>query len=104
MLEWVYLILAGLMGALGLVMIRKVRAGPNWKFIVLLIIGLGTSFILLRFSFKKVSMGTAYAIWIGISVAVDAIFSTVPNGKIKDPKILIFIAMILVAAIGLIFV
>ena len=46
-------------------------------------------------------MGTAYAIWTGIGASGGAILGMILYGESKDWKRIVFIAMVLGAAIGL---
>jgi paired small multidrug resistance pump len=46
-------------------------------------------------------MGTAYAIWTGIGASGGAILGMLLYGESKDWKRIVFIAMVLSAAIGL---
>lgn len=100
-MAWIALILAGLCEMFGVVMINKLHKDRNWQSLVLLIAGFGASFIFLAYSMKTLPMGTAYAIWTGIGASGGAILGMIFFGESKDWKRLIFIGMVLGAAIGL---
>ncbi|MEK4523430.1 multidrug efflux SMR transporter [Psychrobacillus sp. FSL W7-1457] len=100
-MAWISLILAGVCEMFGVAMISKLHKDRNWQAVVLLILGFGASFLLLAYSMKTLPMGTAYAIWTGIGASGGAILGMVLYGESKDPKRLIFIGMILGAAVGL---
>ncbi|WP_210610706.1 DMT family transporter [Priestia flexa] len=100
-MEWISLVLAGLCEMFGVVMINKLHKDRNWQSLVLLIIGFGASFIFLAYSMKTLPMGKAYAIWTGIGASGGAILSMVLYGESKDWRQLVFIGMVLGAAIGL---
>ena len=100
-MAWIALILAGLCEMFGVVMINKLHKDRNWQSLVLLIAGFGASFIFLDYSMKTLPMGTAYAIWTGIGASGGAILGMIFFGESKDWKRLIFIGMVLGAAIGL---
>nr|EJQ74788.1 hypothetical protein IGC_04795 [Bacillus cereus HuA4-10] len=85
----------------GVVMINKLHKDRNWQSLVLLILGFGLSFIFLAYAMETLPMGTAYAIWTGIGASGGAILGMVFYGESKDWKRLIFIGMVLGAAIGL---
>lgn len=85
----------------GVVMINKLHQDRNWQSLALLMAGFGASFILLAYSMKTLPMGTAYAIWTGIGASGGAILGMVFFGESKDWKRLVFIGMVLGAAIGL---
>ncbi|MGN7429466.1 DMT family transporter, partial [Cytobacillus praedii] len=93
--------LAGLFEMFGVVMINKLHKERNWKSLVLLVLGFGASFIFLAYAMKTLPMGTAYAIWTGIGASGGAILGMLLYGESKDWKRLVFIVMVLGAAIGL---
>ena len=100
-MAWIYLILAGLLEMFGVVMISKLHKDRNWKSFLLLVLGFGASFMFLSFAMETLPMGTAYAIWTGIGASGGAIMGMILYGESKDWKRLVFIAMVLGAAIGL---
>lgn len=100
-MAWISLILAGLFEMFGVAMINKLHKDRNWQSLVLLILGFGLSFIFLAYAMKTLPMGTAYAIWTGIGASGGAILGMVFYGESKDWRRLIFIGMVLGAAIGL---
>src|SRR6476646_10222778 len=100
-MAWISLILAGLCEMFGVMMINKLNKSRNWQSFVLLIIGFGASFLFLSYAMKFLPMGTAYAIWTGIGASGGAILGMIFFGESKDWKRLVFIGMVLGAAIGL---
>jgi paired small multidrug resistance pump len=100
-MSWVSLILAGLFEMVGVVMINKLHKDRNWQSLLLLILGFGASFIFLAYAMKSLPMGTSYAIWTGIGASGGAILGMVLYGESKDWRRVVFIAMVLGAAIGL---
>jgi paired small multidrug resistance pump len=100
-MAWISLIFAGLLEAFGVAMINQLHVKRNWQTIVLLILGFGTSLLLLAYSLRFLPMGTAYAIWTGIGVVGGTLVGMIFYGESKDWKRLVFIAMVLSAAIGL---
>ncbi|MED3575166.1 multidrug efflux SMR transporter [Cytobacillus praedii] len=100
-MAWIFLILAGLFEMFGVVMINKLHKERNWKSLALLVLGFGASFIFLSYAMKTLPMGTAYAIWTGIGASGGAILGMLLFGESRDWKRLIFIVMVLGAAIGL---
>lgn len=85
----------------GVTMINKFNQERNWKSIILLVLGFGASFLFLSYAMETLPMGTAYAIWTGIGASGGAILGMLLYGESKDWKRLVFIAMVLGAAIGL---
>ncbi|MFD6511421.1 DMT family transporter [Bacillus sp. NPDC060175] len=100
-MPWISLIIAGLCEMFGVAMINKLHKDRNWQSLVLLILGFGLSFIFLAYAMETLPMGTAYAIWTGIGASGGAILGMVFYGESKEWKRLIFIGMVLGAAIGL---
>lgn len=100
-MAWFTLILAGLFEVLGVAMLNQFSVKKSWLPIVLFILGFGTSLALLSYSFQFIPMGTGYAIWTGIGVVGGALVGMIFYGESKDWKRLVFIAMVLGAAIGL---
>ena len=100
-MAWLSLILAGLLESFGVAMINQLDRSRNWQTITLLILGFGSSLLLLSYSLQFLPMGTAYAIWTGIGVVGGTIVGMIHYGESKDWKRLVFIAMVLGAAIGL---
>ncbi|PHD54963.1 QacE family quaternary ammonium compound efflux SMR transporter [Bacillus toyonensis] len=100
-MAWLFLILAGLFEMLGISMINKLHNDRNWKSLFFLIFGFGISFLFLAYAMKTLPMGTAYAVWTGIGASGGAILGMLLYGESKDWRRIIFIAMVLGAAIGL---
>jgi paired small multidrug resistance pump len=100
-MAWISLVLAGLFEMFGVAMINKFHKDRNWKSLALLVIGFGGSFILLSCTMETLPMGTAYAIWTGIGASGGAILGMILYGESKDWKRLVFIGMVLSAAVGL---
>ncbi|URN96296.1 MAG: multidrug efflux SMR transporter [Candidatus Pristimantibacillus lignocellulolyticus] len=100
-MAWVSLILAGLCEMFGVAMMNKLNKDKNWQSFVLLFVGFGSSFLFLAYAMKYLPMGTAYAIWTGIGASGGAILGMMLYGESKDYRRIIFIAMILGAAVGL---
>ncbi|MGG1485007.1 multidrug efflux SMR transporter [Peribacillus castrilensis] len=100
-MAWVSLILAGLFEMFGVAMINKLHKDRNWQALLLLFIGFGASFLFLAYAMKTLPMGTAYAIWTGIGASGGAIIGMLLYGESKDWRRVVFIAMVLGAAVGL---
>lgn len=100
-MAWFTLILAGLLETFGVAMINQLSVKRNWQTVILLILGFGSSLALLSYSLRYIPMGTGYAIWTGIGVVGGALVGMIFYGESKEWKRLVFIAMVLSAAIGL---
>lgn len=100
-MAWFALIVAGLLETFGVAMINQLTVKRNWQTVVLLILGFGSSLALLSYALQSISMGTGYAIWTGIGVVGGALVGMFFYGESKDWKRIVFIAMVLSAAVGL---
>ncbi|AZU60062.1 DMT family transporter [Neobacillus mesonae] len=100
-MAWVSLVLAGIFEMFGVTMINKVNKDKSLLSIILLMVGFGCSFLFLALAMQSLPMGTAYAIWTGIGASGGALLGMVLYGESKDWKRLLFIFMVLAAAIGL---
>jgi paired small multidrug resistance pump len=100
-MAWVVLIFAGICEMFGVTAINKWHTEKNWQSLVLLAAGFGASFLFLSIAMKSLPMGTAYAVWTGIGAAGGAILGMVLYGESRDWKRILFILMILGAAVGL---
>ncbi|ERI04619.1 DMT family transporter [Aneurinibacillus aneurinilyticus] len=100
-MAWVYLILAGVFEMIGVAMINKLHRDRNWQALILLLAGFGASFLFLALAMETLPMGTAYAVWTGIGASGGAILGMVWYGESKDWRRILFIAVVLGAAIGL---
>lgn len=100
-MAWISLTLAGICEMFGVVMINQFHKDRNWQSFILLVLGFGASFMLLANAMETLPMGTAYAIWTGIGASGGALLGMFLYDESKDWRRLVFIAMVLSAAIGL---
>jgi len=103
-MAWFTLVIAGLLETFGVAMISRLSLQRNWQNFLLLILGFGSSLLLLSYSLQFIPMGTAYAIWTGIGVVGGTLVGMLFYGESKDWKRILFIGMVLLAVIGLKFV
>ncbi|WP_438432929.1 DMT family transporter [Gorillibacterium sp. sgz500922] len=100
-MSWVFLILAGLFEMLGVGAINLVNRKKSVQSVGLLVVCFGASFLLLTLAMQEIDMSTAYAIWTGIGTAGAAILGMILYKEPRDWKRLVFMVMILGAAVGL---
>lgn len=100
-MAWAYLVLAGVFEMFGVTTINKLNQDRNVQSLALMLAAFGASFLFLALAMKTLPMGTAYAVWTGIGASGGAILSMVLYSESKDTKRILFIAMVLVAAVGL---
>lgn len=65
-MDWLFLILAGLMEVVGVIGIKRTAENNNWTNNIILIVGFVTSFQLLVQAMETIPLSTAYAVWTGI--------------------------------------
>ncbi|WP_400247612.1 multidrug efflux SMR transporter [Niallia sp. JL1B1071] len=99
-MAWLALIAAGCCEIIGVINIKRLTM-KKWDALLYLTIGFMCSFALLTYAMKTISMGTAYGVWTGIGTVGSAILGMFVYGEPKDWKRILFIAMILCAAVGL---
>ncbi|WP_050616314.1 DMT family transporter [Bacillus testis] len=100
-MAWIYLVIAGLFEMTGVLSINLFHKRKDILSIFLMLGTFAGSFLFLALAMKDLPMGTAYAIWTGIGASGGAIIGMVWFGESKDWKRLLFITMVLAAAVGL---
>ncbi len=100
-MDWVLLVSAGMFEMLGVLMINKFNTERSLKALLLLVASFGLSFVCLSYAMNTLPMGTAYAVWTGIGASGGAILGMIFYGEPKHALRLLFIAMVLGAAVGL---
>ncbi|MFE4710662.1 MULTISPECIES: multidrug efflux SMR transporter [Paenibacillus] len=100
-MAWLFLVVAGILEMFGVTMINKLNKDRNWQAFCLLLLGFGGSFIFLALAMESLPMGTAYAVWTGIGASGGAILGMLLYGEPRNWKRIVFIVMILGAAVGL---
>ncbi|WP_242542322.1 DMT family transporter [Candidatus Vagococcus giribetii] len=100
-MAWISLVFAGIFEMLGVNSINEYLSDKNTKNLLKMITMFVLSFILLSYSIKSLPMSTAYAVWTGIGASGGAILGIVLYNESRDFKRIFFIALILIAAVGL---
>jgi paired small multidrug resistance pump len=100
-MAWMSLVIAGLCEMAGVAMMNQYTHDRKWRSLLLLVLAFGASFAFLSLAMETLPMGTAYAIWTGIGASGGAIIGMLFYGESKDWKRILFIAMVLSAAVGL---
>lgn len=98
---WTFLILAGLFEVVGVTGMNMILKRKNVLSFLVLILGLGSSFAFLSMAMQSLPMGTAYAIWTGIGTVGSGIVGILFYGESKNWLRIVFMAMVLSAAVGL---
>ncbi|WP_106498514.1 DMT family transporter [Lentibacillus sp. Marseille-P4043] len=100
-MAWFYLIIAGAGEVIGVTGINKVNKEKNLNAFVTLFGGFIMSFIFLSIAMESLPMSTAYAVWTGMGTIGSALVGMFVYGESKDWRRILFIGMILSAAVGL---
>lgn len=100
-MAWLYVVLAGIFEMVGVTMINKWHHDGKKSSLLLMMAGFAASFIFLSLAMEILPMGTAYAVWTGIGASGGAILGMMRYGESKDWRRILFIGLILSAAIGL---
>lgn len=100
-MAWLLLVLAGMGEVIGVAGISRLNRSRDLMSFVLLIGGFVLSLTFLSIAMQSISMGTAYAVWTGMGTVGSTLVGMLLYGESKDAKRLLFIAMVLSAAVGL---
>ncbi|ASS68019.1 MULTISPECIES: multidrug efflux SMR transporter [unclassified Paenibacillus] len=100
-MAWAYLIGAGLCEIFGVAMMNRLTRRRDFVSLLLLAAGFALSFSLLSLAMRTIPMGTAYAIWTGIGASGGALVGMLFYGESKNPLRILFIVLVLGAAVGL---
>lgn len=76
-MEWIYLLLAGLLEVGWATGLKKSDGFSNWLPSLLTVLGMVLSFYFLALALKKLPLGTAYAIWTGIGTVGTILLGTI---------------------------
>ncbi|OAJ73972.1 transporter [Brevibacillus sp. SKDU10] len=98
---WVFLFFAGCFEIVGVLGLKKVSLKQSFASYLILMGGFALSFTFLNLSMQSISMGTAYAIWTGIGTVGSALLGMLVYKEPKEWRRILFIMMIVSAAIGL---
>lgn len=100
-MAWLSLIIAGIAEMIGVTGINMINQSRKFRAFAVLIGGFTLSFIFLSIAMETIAMSTAYAVWTGIGTVGSAIIGMFLYGESKDWRRLVFISMVLSAAVGL---
>ncbi|GER66859.1 QacE family quaternary ammonium compound efflux SMR transporter [Weizmannia acidilactici] len=100
-MAWFSLLVAGICEMLGVAAMNMLNRRRNWQSVLLMVLAFGGSFLFMSLTMKTLPMGTAYAVWTGIGAAGGTILGMIFYGESKDWRRIVFITMILGAAVGL---
>jgi paired small multidrug resistance pump len=100
-MAWISLVVAGMFEIIGVLGMNRIKRDNNIKAYLLFSSGIIFSFFFLSLAMRNLPMGTAYAIWTGIGTVGGALVGMLFFGESKEWRRILFIAMVLGAAVGL---
>jgi len=100
-MAWMLLIVAGLLEACWAIGLKYTEGFTRPLASALTIAGIVVSMVLLAQAAKTLPIGTAYAVWVGIGAAGAAILGMILLKEPVSSARLFFLALLLVAIIGL---
>ena len=100
-MAWLSLLLAGIFEVVGVLGINQIKRDHSVRAYLLFCAGGILSFACLSYAMRSLPMGTAYAIWTGIGTVGGTLVGMFFFGESKEWRRLLFIAMVLAAAVGL---
>ncbi len=100
-LPWIFLILAGLLEAAWAVGLKYTQGFTRPLPSILTAAAIVVSLFTLAKCAQFLPIGTAYAVWVGIGAAGAAILGIFLLGESASPARLFFLALLLVAIVGL---
>ncbi|MFC4558702.1 DMT family transporter [Virgibacillus kekensis] len=100
-MSWFFLIVAGVGEMAGVIGINMVNREKSLKSFIWFIGGFVGSFVFLTLAMNTIQMSTAYAVWTGIGTVGSAIAGMAFYGESADWRRIVFISMIIAAAVGL---
>ncbi len=100
-MNWFLLVLAGLLEAGWAIGLKLSEGFTRPLASVLTALAIVASMVLLGIAVPTLPIGTAYAVWVGIGSLGAAILGIVLLGEAATPGRLFFLALLLVAIVGL---
>jgi quaternary ammonium compound-resistance protein SugE len=100
-MAWILLIVAGVLEAGWAIGLKYTDGFTKLVPSVLTILGIIVSMALLSISARTLPIGTAYAVWVGIGAGGAVLLGMLFLGESASPARLAFLALLLVAIIGL---
>jgi quaternary ammonium compound-resistance protein SugE len=100
-MAWFILVIAGLIESVWAVGLKYTDGFTKLVPSLLTSIGIIASLVLLSYSARTLPIGTAYAVWVGIGAAGAVVLGILLFGEAANPLRLAFLALLMIAIIGL---
>lgn len=98
---WLMLIVAGLLEVCWATSLKATAGFTRLLPTVFFVVTLAASMVLLALAVKKLPVGTAYAVWVGIGAAGTAVAAMWLHGEAMTLGRGFFLALLIVAIVGL---
>jgi quaternary ammonium compound-resistance protein SugE len=99
--SWLLLVVAGLLEAGWAIGLKYTDGFSKFWPSVATVAGIVVSMFMLSIAARDLPIGTAYAVWVGIGAAGAVVLGVVLLGEPANPGRLFFLALLLVAIVGL---
>lgn len=100
-MAWLLLIVAGILEAGWAIGLKYTEGFTRPLATILTVVAIIASMLLLGLAAKSLPIGTAYAVWVGIGTAGTILLGILLLGEPATPGRLFFLALLLVAIVGL---
>jgi quaternary ammonium compound-resistance protein SugE len=100
-MAWALLVIAGLLEAAWAIGLKYAQGFTKLWPSIFTLIGIIASMYLLAVAARTLPIGTAYAVWVGIGTFGAIVLGIVFLGESVSPARIFFLAMLLIAIVGL---
>jgi quaternary ammonium compound-resistance protein SugE len=100
-MAWIYLLIAGIFEIGWAIGMKFTHGFTRFWPVVFTLVSMFLSVYLLSLAARTIPLGTAYAVWTGIGIVGTSILGIIIFNEPVEVLRLVFIAMILVAIVGL---
>jgi quaternary ammonium compound-resistance protein SugE len=100
-MAWLLLVIAGLVETLWAIGLKYTDGFTRFWPSVLTVAGIAVSLLMLSLAARTLPIGTAYSVWVGIGAAGAVLLGILVFGEAAGPARLFFLALLLVAIVGL---
>ncbi|HKL07996.1 MAG TPA: multidrug efflux SMR transporter [Bacteroidales bacterium] len=100
-MAWIYLLIAGIFEIGWAIGMKYTHGFTRFWPVVFTLVSMFLSVYLLSLATRTIPLGTAYAVWTGIGIVGTSILGIIIFNEPVEVLRLVFIAMILVAIVGL---
>ncbi|HIY66823.1 MAG TPA: QacE family quaternary ammonium compound efflux SMR transporter [Candidatus Agrococcus pullicola] len=97
-MDWIVLIISGLLEAVWAIALGASKGFKRWKPTLLFVFAFVASMVGLAYAMLTISVGTAYAVWVGIGAVVTVLVAAV-RGEERLTLIRALLLLLLVGAV-----